>query len=169
MKRTTTNLPALTSPKFSTWDGCGVNAEDRGRWNTQNGFVEYSNKVLSTTIKSTPDDIPPLNFEFDADLWQGTANRITTRRLSQEKQEASSTVIDELLSFGVVRPSKATAWSQVMLVSKGEGKFRLIIDYHQLNKAVKNKWLVIPNMNQMLPRIGSKKPKLFWSADLIHG
>ena len=91
------------------------------------------------------------------------------RILSQEKQEALSVIIDELLALGVIRPSKATAWSQVMLVKKSTGGWRLTIDYRQLNHLVENQGWLIPNMNQMLNRIGSKKPTLFCSADLTSG
>ena len=125
--------------------------------------------IFSTTVKSTPADVPPLKFGFDAELWQKTANRMPPRRLSQEKQVALSVIIDELLAFGVIRPSKATAWSQVMLVPKSTGGWRLTIDYRQLNHVVENQGWQIPNMSQMLTRIGSKKPVFFGSADLTSG
>ena len=94
--------------------------------------------IFSTTVKSTPAKVPPLKFDFNKELWQRTANRLPPRILSQEKQEALSVIIDELLALGVIRPSKATAWSQVMLVKKSTGGWRLTIDYRQLNHLVEN-------------------------------
>ena len=43
---------------------------------------------------------------------------------------------DEFLEKDVIRPSKATAWSQVHLVSGG---WRFTIDYRILNKVITKK------------------------------
>ena len=94
--------------------------------------------IFSTTVKSTPARVPHLKFEFNKELWQRTANRLPPRILSQEKQVALSIIIDEILTLGVTRPSKATVWSQIMLVKKSTGKWRLTIEYRQLNHLVES-------------------------------
>ena len=60
-----------------------------------------------------------LKFDFNNVLWPRTSNRFLPRILAQEKQETLSVIIDKLLVLGVIRPSKATAWSQVMLMING--------------------------------------------------
>ena len=42
-------------------------------------------------------------------------------------------------------------------------------DYRALNKVITNEGWQIPNMKDMLQRIGSLKPKVFGMADLTQG
>ena len=48
------------------------------------------------------------------------------------------------------------------------GGWRFTIDYKSFNKVIFNEGWQIPNMNEMLVRIGSKKPKCIGVADLIY-
>jgi hypothetical protein len=89
--------------------------------------------------------------------------------MSIDKQHDLSEILDELLALGVIRASKATAWSQVVMVKKPTGKWRLTIDFRNLNKGIVNQGWQIPNMSQMINRIGAKKPTVFGSADLTMG
>ena len=114
-------------------------------------------------------DVPPMEFSLDTDIWESNPNRAASRQISTEKQAALSTLIDELLDKEVIRPSKATAWSQVHLVRKPSGGWRFTIDYRALNKVITNEGWQIPNMKEMLQRIGSLKPSVFGVADLTQG
>jgi transposase InsO family protein len=78
-------------------------------------------------------------------------------------------MIDELLDLQVIQPSKATAWSQAHLVRKPKGGWRFTIDYRGLNKVMSNEGWQIPNMRDMLERIGSHRPRRFAIADLTSG
>jgi hypothetical protein len=80
-------------------------------------------------------------------------------------------MIEDLLQLGVIQPSRATAWSQAHLVPKpGQvKKWRFTIDYRNLNKVISNEGWQIPNMKQMLQRIGSIHPTRFGIADLTSG
>ena len=58
--------------------------------------------------------------------------------MSIDKQNDLSGILDELLALGVIRASKATAWSQVVMVKKPNGKWILTIDFRNLNKGIVN-------------------------------
>ena len=109
-----------------------------------------------------------MEFSLDTDIWESNPNRAASRQISTETQ-ALSTLIDELLEKEVIRPSKATSWSQVHLVRKLSGGWRFTIDYRALNKVITNEGWQIQNMKEMLQRIGSLKPSVFGVVDLTQG
>jgi hypothetical protein len=74
--------------------------------------------IFSTSVKGMSASVTPLDFSYNRDAWERTANRLPSRTLSPEKQNALHGMIEELLDLGVIRPSKATSWSQVHLVRK---------------------------------------------------
>ena len=55
-----------------------------------------------------------MEFKVDEKSWERSVNRMASLQNSIEKQV--KTLIDELLEKEVIRPSKATTWSQVHLV-----------------------------------------------------
>ena len=121
--------------------------------------------IFSYSVKG-PADVSPMEFTVDEKSWESSGNRMASRQISIEKQVALKTLIDELLDKEVIRPSKATAWSQVHLVRKPSGGWRFTIDYRALNKVITNEGWKIPNMKDMLQRIGSLKPRVFGVEDL---
>ena len=74
---------------------------------------------------------------------------------------------DALLELGVIKKSQATEWSQVHLVTKPtpEGqpqKWRFTLDFVRLNSATGGlEGWPIPNIQQIINRIGTLKPKVF--------
>ena len=102
-------------------------------------------------------DVPPMEFTVDRAQWETNLNRAPLRHVSTEKHDALDTMVESLFELGVIQPSKATAWSQVHLVSKpNNGGWRFIIDYRSLNKVISNEGWQIPHMTEMLTRVGSK-------------
>ena len=66
-----------------------------------------------------------------------------------------------MLDLGVISPSKATHWSQVLLTKKKNGSKRFCIDLRALNKALRDQGWQIPNIAQMINRIGAMNMKYF--------
>ena len=90
-------------------------------------------------------NVPPMDeFKVDEKSWESSGNRMASRQISIEKQVALKMLIDELLEKEVIRPSKATAWSQVHLVRKPRGGWQFTIDYRALNKVITNEGWQIP-------------------------
>ena len=78
-------------------------------------LVQKYHDIFSTTVKGKSARVPPLDFTVDA-AWETTANRLPSRQISPEKHLALHGMIEELLDLNVIKPSKATSWSQVHLV-----------------------------------------------------
>ena len=81
-------------------------------------LIEEYDDIFSYSVKGRSMDVPPMEFSLDTDIWEANPNKAASRQISTEKQATLSTLIDELLEKEVIRPSKATAWSQVHLVRK---------------------------------------------------
>jgi len=113
--------------------------------------------------------VPPMQFSVKVEQWESYPNRLPSRHISVEKHEALTKMIDDLLELQVIQPSKATAWSQVHLIRKPTGGWRFTVDYRGLNKVISNEGWQIPNMRDMLMRIGHQRPKCFAVADLTSG
>ena len=114
---------------------------------------EYQ-QIFSTSLRTEPAKVPPLHFDYDAAAWQKPPNKLPARGLSVDKQLALSDLINKLLNEGIIRPSKATTWSQVVLVAKPNKGWRLTIDSRNLNKLIVNQGWQIPNIQHIINRIG---------------
>ena len=58
---------------------------------------------------------------------------------------------------------------QILMVPKPDGTFRMCVDYRALNDCTADASWPIPNIAEMLRRIGSQKPKIFGIMDLTQG
>ena len=83
--------------------------------------------------------------------------------------------MDALLKLGVIKESKATEWSQVHLVPKptldgAPQKWLFTLDFVRLNAATGGlEGWPIPNIQQIINRIGTLKPKVFGIIDFTAG
>ena len=69
----------------------------------------------------------------------------------------------------VIGPSNATTWGHILLTPKSAGKWRLVTDFGITNDCSENPGWTIPNIPDMLQRIGAKKAKYFGIMDLTSG
>jgi len=70
----------------------------------------------------------------------------------------------------VIEASIASSWSQVHLAPKPEvGTWRFTLDYRFLNECTRTRGGVIPNIKQILERIGRQKAAYFAVLDLTSG
>ena len=83
-----------------------------------------------------------------------------------EKHAALYKMIEDLLNLQVIQPSRATTWPQVHLVRKPTNGWRFTVDFRNLNKVIFNEGWQIPNMREMIERVGSLRPTHFAIADL---
>jgi hypothetical protein len=125
--------------------------------------------VFRHSVREDAAAVTPLAFTYAVDGWETTANRLPSRSISPEKQMALTEMIDEFLRLGVIRPSTATAWSQVHLVRKPKGGWRFTVDFRGINRVIDNQGWQLPNIKDMLTRIGARRPKIFGAADLTMG
>ena len=86
-------------------------------------------------------------------LWQIPANGSGIRRMDKTRQDALKLQIEEMLKLGVIRESRAGYYSHGFLVPKKNNKWRLVIDYKNLNKATERVGWPIPNIQDLLANI----------------
>jgi hypothetical protein len=74
--------------------------------------------------------------------------------LSVEKMNELSEQVKELLKNGLIRPS-ASAWGfPVVFARKGDGKWRMCVDYRGLNRITSKNGYPLPRVQDLLDRIG---------------
>jgi len=91
--------------------------------------------------------------------------------MSQAKMGVLKTMLDKLVALDVIEHSQATGASQVLLVAKkNTEELRFCIDFRALNEATlsRSAW-PIPNIRDMLRRLGDRRPKYFGVMDLTAG
>ncbi|KAI6650043.1 Transposon Ty3-G Gag-Pol polyprotein [Oopsacas minuta] len=80
-------------------------------------------------------------------------SRTRCRRLPPQWEDEINAQLEELLSRGLCRPSKSPWASNVVLVTKKDGKKRFAIDYRGLNSATKKDAYGIPQVQAILDRL----------------
>ena len=112
----------------------------------------------------------PMEIKVDMEKWEATrANRAPPRTMSLQKNEEIRRQLDILLARRIVRTSKADKYCQVLLTPKPNGKWRFCVDYGPVNDCSEREGWPIPNIQQMLRRIGSTDPQYFAVMDLTSG
>jgi hypothetical protein len=140
----------------------------------QNEILSKYGDCLSTTLKSTPAKIKEFSLEIKDEqakrAWDAATNKRAPRAQSSVKQKAIEEFIEAALRTGMIEATPtATSWSQILLTKKPNGKWRFCLDYRALNELTKSMGWPIPNIHQMLRRIGDKRPKIFGVLDLTMG
>lgn len=73
--------------------------------------------------------------------------------MSPYMQRHLNSEIDKMLELGVIRPSKSPYSSNVILVKKASGEFRLCFDGRRLNSITKKDSYPLPNLTQTLDKV----------------
>ena len=120
-------------------------------------------------LPKEPADILPVNLIVDGTKWKVGKNRAPPRSQSSVKQTTLFNTIQTLISQGIVEKSQSRHYSQILMVPKPDGTFRMCVDYRALNDCTADASWPIPNIAEMLRRIGSQKPKIFGIMDLTQG
>lgn len=88
-------------------------------------------------------------------------------RMSYKEREQLSSIVEDLLSHGIISESTSSYASPVILVNKKNGEKRLCIDYRALNrKTLKDKY-PLPRIEDQLDSLGGNS--FFSSLDLASG
>ena len=133
-------------------------------------LLEENKDIFATSVRITPAKVTPFSFEVNKQEWYAErSNKARARLFSADKDAAIEKFIDQAIKDKVIEPSTAPAWSQVLLTKKPNGKWRFCLDYRTLNKHTKTKGWPIPNIQDVLAKIGSHKPKYFAVIDCTAG
>ena len=80
-----------------------------------------------------PANIPPFNLIVDNLKWKVGMNRAPPRTQSAVKQTELFKTLQTLISQGIVEKSQSPHYSQILMVPKPDGTFRMYVDYRALN------------------------------------
>ena len=125
--------------------------------------------IFSNILPSTPSKMEPFDIKVDAVAWRHPNNRMPHRRQSPKKEVEIQRQVTLLLDQGIIQRSKAQYYSQVILAPKPNDEWRFCVDYRNLNAASDSGSHPIPNIKQMLNRIGDHKSKIYGVLDLTQG
>jgi hypothetical protein len=145
---------------------CG---SEKFRQGMQTLVKEYKS-IFSRILKSTPAKLPPLELAVNDTKWQVPANTRPPRMQSLARSEEISRQVAQMTNLNLIEKSLTPFHSQVHLVTKPNGKWRFTIDFRQLNSATTTEinW-PLPNIAEMLQRLGQKRPKYFAKFDMTSG
>ena len=116
------------------------------------------------------DDIGTLPGTQGLQLKQGAIPVVmATRRTPVHVRPELKTELRRLQDKGIIAPMEdATPWvSQIVIVKKPNGKLRICIDPHELNKALLREHYEMPILDDVLHEI--RKSRIFTKADLSSG
>jgi transposase InsO family protein len=127
--------------------------------------------IFATDLNEQPAKVDPyvISMEEDNTWYKNPGNKRSARLQSLSKQYAIKQFIDKAIANKIIKPSQATAWSQILLTPKPDGSWRFCVDFRALNAATKSYGWPIPNIKQLLQRIGSKNAKYYAVLDLTAG
>ena len=133
-------------------------------------IVEKHKKVFRSTVTGVPAKLKSFKLDVDEARWFTNANRSNIRSMDRERAVALEEMLEILIKHQVIEACDDSHYSHAFLVPKPNGKWRLVLDFKNLNKATKNyyKW-PLPNIKEMLDRIGDSRPKYFAVFDLTSG
>ena len=132
-------------------------------------LLEEYKDIFCDKLSKIPAKVEPMSLTVDAAKWDSKRNRLPPRPMSTAKQKEIKKQVEQMLGQQLIRPSKALSWSQVLLTPKPNGEWRFCVDFRGLNDASKAEGWPLPNITQMLRRIGDAKPKFFAIMDLTKG
>ena len=74
--------------------------------------------------------------------------------MTTAKQYELNKFLEKAIANNMIRPSQAASWSQILMTPKPNGSWRFCVDFRNLNNMTKSMGWPIPNINQMIQRIG---------------
>ena len=132
-------------------------------------LVEYSD-IFRTTVAPEPAKVPPMELKVDRDKWNNLKGTSGSPRVqSSIKNDEIRRQVNMMLDLKVIQASTASRYCQVLLTPKPNDKWRFCIDYQPLNSCSESEGWNLPNIYQMLQRLGALKPKIFGVMDLTSG
>ena len=150
-----------------------IETDDELRASAVHELLDEFRDIFSETLDAEPAIVPPMELVVDTAKWESPKHKLPPRPQTPANQVELRTQLDKLISQNIVRSSTAAFHSQVHLAEKppkGSGKKRFCIDYVLLNlcTTVADNW-PLPNIQQMLQRLGRHRPKYFAVFDLTAG
>ena len=131
-------------------------------------LVSEMSDTFSRQLRREAALVPPLQLKV-ADAWNCAENRRSPRIQGGKRNKEIDVQTQQMEEYNVIRLSTASAHSQVLLTPKPDGTWRFCVDFRRLNEQTNSETWPIPNIQEMIRRIGSNKPRYFGVLDLTKG
>ena len=139
----------------------------------QNKLRELINEfstIFKASVQGQPAKLKPFKLQVDHSKWHTPANRLRPRSVSREQATEIKKLLQILLDNHIIEISDDSYYSHAFLVPKPNGKWRMVLDFKNLNSATTNYYhWPIPNIRDMLQRVGESRPRFFAVFDLTSG
>jgi transposase InsO family protein len=172
-------IDQLSNDIFSPWTQSESSTEEllelihiEGDPSLQKGIRELCTEyghIFALKLPREASKLTPFSITVDSTAWRVPKNRMPPRKQSSLKQVEIAKQINELLEQGIIEKSSAEYYSQVVVVPKPDGKHRICIDFKNLNLISESASCPIPNIKQMLNRLGDHRSEIFGVMDLTQG
>ena len=125
-------------------------------------LVKYKH-IFSREINPVPAKLKPFGFRIDESQWQQPGNHTNRRRYDRTRSIETKNVVDKLLAAGVIRPAtNPSYYSHGFVVPKSvKGQWRFVSDYKNLNKCTSMEHWPLPNIKDILTRLGEQTQDIF--------
>jgi hypothetical protein len=130
-------------------------------------LVREFSDVFQTALGKAPAQLPAMKLNVDTEAWNRLP-RHPPRTQTLQKQTEIRALVDAMLASGIIEVCDAQG-SQVLLVPKPNGTWRFCVDFRWLNDLTKDISWPLPNIAQMLQRLGQSRSKYFGVMDLTSG
>lgn len=127
----------------------------------------YDEKIRRLIEGYTPNQQVQTNVETRITLKDQEPVRAKPRRLSVQDKQVLQKQIDEWLKDGIVKPSRRTYSSAIVIVPKKDGSHRVCVDYRQLNKKIIRDQFPMPLIEDCIDALASAR--VFSVLDLKNG
>ncbi|KAH9138039.1 hypothetical protein AeRB84_017518, partial [Aphanomyces euteiches] len=105
--------------------------------------------------------------EFSIDTGDSAPIRSAPYRTSKAEDDIMEAEINQYQDLGLIRPSKSSWASPVLMIRKPDGSIRFCIDYRRLNKVTVKDSYPMPRIDDLLDVLG--RAKLFSTMDIASG
>jgi len=130
--------------------------------------IEYS-EIFATSLPREAAKVKPLTIDIDLLKWESSKNCSRARLLTDEKEVEMKRQVLMRLDVGVLTESQAEYWSQVHMVPKGDGRWRMTIDFRLLNDCIKPQNWPLPRIDILIQDIGRSNPYVMGVVDMTDG
>ena len=132
------------------------------------GLIEFL-QANSDVFAWAPSDMPGIRSDVITHQLKLKKDQRPVRQklrfMSAEKQVAIEEEVGKLLKVGFIRPEKYPTWlANVVMVRKSNGKWRMCVDYTDLNKACPKDCFPLPRIDQLVDSTSGHEMLTFMDA-----
>jgi hypothetical protein len=132
--------------------------------------AEFKDIFKSTVQRTASSAFDPFVLQVDEEKWNVPSNATAPRTLGVGRERELYRMLDVLEERGLIENCSDAYYSHAFLTPKSNGSWRLVLDFKGLNRATTSKYAwPIPNIKDMLNRVGDSRPAFFAVFDLTSG